>query len=123
MPGTGSGPGSEFGSPTGVISAQDPGFAQYQSQVRSKIMREWVQTHVGGELEHLRARITVRINASGDVISKSFAKSSGVPSFDNSAMRAVERASPFPPPPALVQAEALREGFIVDFSSRVLGRK
>jgi TonB family protein len=121
-PGT-PGQGSPFGSPGGTLSAADPEFANYQSQVRSKIIREWVRTHTGGaEGDPLRTRVVVRINASGNVISTSFAKRSGDASFDQSALRAVERASPLPPPPAIVMAEALNEGFVVDFSSRMLGR-
>jgi colicin import membrane protein len=115
-------PSSTFGSPTGEVSPRDPGFASYQGQVRSKIVREWIRTTAGGESEPLRARILVRINASGNVISRSLAKSSGDASFDNSALRAVDRASPLPPPPPGIQAEALTEGFVVDFSSRMLGR-
>lgn len=116
------GPGG-VGSPAGKINARDPGYARYQSAVRSKIIRNWVRTHAGGETQKLRASIRVRINASGTVISKSFSKRSGDPSFDNSALRAVERASPFPPPPPGVKQEALKEGFVVVFSSRVLGRR
>ncbi len=115
------GPG--YGSPHGEITAQDPGIAQYRGQVRSKIIRQWIRTSSSAEDKILRARVLVRINASGAVISKSLTKSSGDGAFDNSALRAVERASPFPPPPEGVKGEALGEGFIVDFSSRVLGRK
>lgn len=120
--GSGTGPGPSFGSPAGEVSAQDGELVQYRSQVRSKIIREWVRTAVGGNGETMRARILVRINASGAVISRSFAKTSGDPAFDNSALRAVERASPLPPPPPSAQYEALNEGFVVDFSSRMLGR-
>ncbi len=114
--------GPAYGSPHGEISAQDPGIAQYRGQVRSKIIRQWIRTSSSAEDKVLRARVMVRINASGAVISKSLTKSSGDGAFDNSALRAVERASPFPPPPEGVKGEALSEGFIVDFSSRVLGR-
>ncbi len=118
--GPGGAPGSPFGSPGGAVNAADPELARYQSSVRSKIIREWVRTTTGVEGETLRVRMVVRINASGNVISSSFAKRSGNPRFDMSAQRAVERASPLPPPPALVMAEALQEGFVVDFSSRML---
>ncbi|MDX1386625.1 MAG: cell envelope integrity protein TolA [bacterium] len=110
-----------LGTPTGSVQARDPGFAQYQSKVRSKIIRNWVKTHTGGESRRLSARIRVRINASGAVISKTFSKRSGDPAFDASAMRAVERASPLPAPPPGVKAEALREGFVVHFRARFAG--
>jgi TonB family protein len=89
--------------------------------VRSKIIKNWVRTHAGSDTQRLSARIRVQINASGAVISKSFAKSSGDAAFDNSAMRAVEQASPLPPPPPEIMAEALREGFVVDFRARIVG--
>jgi len=120
IPGSGK-PG--LGSPQGKISARDPAYARYQSRVRSKIIRSWVRTHTGNDNTVLRARVAVRINASGSVISKRLSRRSGNASFDNSALRAVGRASPLPPPPPLMKEEALREGFIVDFNSRVLGRR
>lgn len=122
-PGSPTRPGEAgLGSPDGTITARDPGYVGYQSQVRSKIIQGWVRTHAGSETQRLRARVLVRINAAGAVISKVLTQSSGDASFDNSALRAVERASPFPPPPEGIQREALGEGFVVDFSSRVLGK-
>ncbi|MCE9625869.1 MAG: TonB family protein, partial [Deltaproteobacteria bacterium] len=113
-----------FGNPNGEITGADPGYAQYQSSVRGKIIREWVRTGASPDGEQaIRTRIQVRINASGQVISKSVVKSSGDESFDLSALRAIERASPLPPPPEGIKSEALSEGFVVDFSSRMLGRK
>jgi len=117
-------PGPAFGSPNGEVTGADPGYAQYQSSVRSKIIREWIRASAGPDSEQaIRTRIQVRINASGQVISKSVVKSSGEESFDLSALRAIERASPLPPPPEGIKTEALSEGFVVDFSSRMLGRK
>lgn len=122
--GTGTSNVPTFGSPTGDVNAADPGYAQYQSSVRSKIIREWIRTSSGPEGEQaIRARIQVRINASGQVISKNVLRGSGNESFDLSALRAIERASPLPPPPEAIKGEALSEGFVVDFSSRMLGRK
>lgn len=120
-PGAPSAGQASLGSPQGQVNAQDPGYARYQSTVRSKIIKNWVRTHAGGEAQRLTARIRVQINASGAVISKSFAKSSGDAAFDNSAMRAVEQASPLPPPPPEILAEALKEGFVVDFRARLVG--
>ncbi len=111
-----------LGNPQGV-QARDPGFALYQSQVRSKIVRNWVRTHSGTETQRLSARVFLKINASGAVVSKSLVKRSGDSAFDHSALRAVEQASPLPAPPDGVKSEALREGFVVDFRSRVLGNR
>ncbi len=109
-----------LGSPGGKVGPRDLGYAQYQSSVRSKIVRSWVKTNAGGESRKLLARLRVQINASGQVISTTFIKRSGDASFDNSALRAVERSSPFPPPPSGVKQEALRGGFVIDFAGRVL---
>ncbi|HKY63917.1 MAG TPA: energy transducer TonB [bacterium] len=120
----GSGSGAPAGVPGGQIGAADPGLAQYQSTVRSKIVRTWVRANTGpDDGQAIRTRVQVRINASGQVIGKNVVKSSGNESFDLSALRAIERASPLPPPPPGLEAEALSEGFVVDFSSRMLGRK
>ncbi|MDL1872076.1 TonB family protein [Deltaproteobacteria bacterium PRO3] len=122
--GTGTGQVPAFGSPAGDVNATDPGYAQYQSAVRSKIIRQWISTGGAPQGEQaIRARIQVRINASGQVISKHVVRGSGNESFDLSALRAIERASPLPPPPEGIKAEALSEGFVVDFSSRMLGRR
>ncbi|MFO1463536.1 MAG: energy transducer TonB [bacterium] len=122
--GTGGASVPAFGDPNGVVGAADPGYAQYQSSVRSKIIREWVRASSTPDGEQaIRARIQVRINASGQVISKNVVRSSGNESFDLSALRAIERASPLPPPPEGIKEEALSEGFVVDFSSRMLGRR
>ncbi len=120
----GSGTAAPAGVPGGQVGAADPGLAQYQSTVRSKIVRTWVRANTGpDDGQPIRTRVQVRINASGQVIGKNVVKSSGNESFDLSALRAIERASPLPPPPAGLEAEALSEGFVVDFSSRMLGRK
>lgn len=118
----GTGTGASLGSPEGSVTARDTGFVQYQSKVRSKIIRNWVRTHASSNTQQLSARVKVKITASGAVISKALVKRSGDSAFDQSALRAVERASPLPAPPAAVEAEALRDGFVVDFRSRVLGR-
>jgi len=120
---SGSGQVPAFGG-SGEVGAADPGYAQYQSSVRSKIIREWIRASSTPDGEQaIRTRIQVRINASGEVISKNVVRGSGNESFDLSALRAIERASPLPPPPEAIKSEALSEGFVVDFSSRMLGRR
>jgi TonB family protein len=120
----GTGASAPAGVPGGQVGAADPGLANYQSNVRSKIVRTWGRANTGpDDGQPIRTRVQVRINASGQVIGKNVVKSSGSESFDLSALRAIERASPLPPPPAGLEAEAVSEGFVVDFSSRMLGRK
>lgn len=113
--------GNNNGAAGGNIAASDPILVQYQTQVKQKIIREWVRANTGGETEVLRTRVSVRIDAGGKVVSTSFVKKSGNASFDLSTIRAVERASPLPTPPEAIKAEALSEGFVIDFNSRMLG--
>lgn len=107
----------------GNIAAADPAVANYRNKVRQSITGHWVKTHVGDTGDNvLRTRVLVRINAAGQVISKALIKQSGNSGFDHSALRAVEQASPFPQPPEGIRREALTEGFVIDFNSRMLGR-
>ncbi|MCB1214836.1 MAG: TonB family protein, partial [Deltaproteobacteria bacterium] len=112
---------SALGSPEGDLRARDPGYVAYQSRVRSHIIRNWVRTHGQSNKTHLKARLQVKIDKQGQIVSKNFVKKSGDVSFDNSTLRALSKASPLPAPPESLAAEALREGLIVDFTDRVLG--
>ncbi len=113
--------GNNNGAAGGNIAAADPVLVQYQTQVKQKIIREWIRANTGVEAEVLRTRVSVRIDAGGKVVSTSFVKKSGNASFDLSTIRAVERASPLPTPPEAIKTEALSEGFVIDFNSRMLG--
>lgn len=46
-----------------------------------------------------KARVSFKIAANGGLASVSLRSSSGSPAFDKAALRAVQRAAPFPPPP------------------------
>lgn len=111
---------SAIGNPEGSVQAQDPGYVAYQGQVKSHITRHWIRTHGQSNQSHLTARLQVKIDPQGQVISKKFVQKSGDSSFDNSVLRALNKASPLPIPPPSLLSEATREGFIVDFSTRVL---
>jgi protein TonB len=47
-----------------------------------------------------KARVSFKIASNGGLASTSLRNSSGSPAFDKAALRAVQRAAPFPPPPA-----------------------
>lgn len=103
------------------VSPSDPEYLRYQAMVRSKIIREWivpsVYTDDGGK--NFKSRIEVMINDSGEVLSASLAGRSGNESFDQSALRAVRKASPFPKPPEKLEWEAYNEGFLIEFDPRL----
>lgn len=91
---------------------------RYRAQVRAGIHRQWAAP---GQLKDLpsakrpRAIIFVRINASGHIVSKGWVKRSGNAFLDESAMRAVGRASPLPAPPPEIKQLVLQQGFNIDF--------
>lgn len=98
----------------------NPEYLKYQAQVRWKIMREWiVPIKFTEEGSRLNARLEVMINLDGDVVSIRWASRSGNASFDQSAIRAVKKASPFPKPPDSLAWEAYNEGFLVEFDPRI----
>lgn len=101
----------------------NPEYLKYQAQVRWKIMREWIvpvkYTETG---QGYNARVEVMINMDGDVVSIRWASRSGNASFDQSAVRAIKKASPFPKPPDSLAWEAYNEGFLVEFDPRIKAR-
>lgn len=103
------------------VSPSDPEYIKYQAMVRAKIIREWivptVYTSDGGK--PMSARLEVLINMDGEVVSTRWERSSKNGSFDQSAVRAVKNASPFPKPPDRLAWEAYNEGFLVEFDPRL----
>ena len=101
----------------------NPEYLKYQARVRWKIMREWIvpvkYTEMG---QGYNAKVEVMINMDGDVVSVRWASRSGNTSFDQSALRAVKKASPFPKPPDMLAWEAYNEGFLVEFDPRIKAR-
>lgn len=103
---------SMFGGENGT--ALDPARIAYYNALIRKIQNVWVLSKDKFD-GALLARIEVMIDANGRVVSTSFGKTSGDGSFDESALRALKLASPFPIPPPSVRDEALKEGFGVTF--------
>ena len=88
---------------------------KYRALVKARIRRQWIPpTNLGSTRPVVR--ITVFISKSGNVLSTTWAKRSGNEAFNQSALRAVRRASPFPIPPAPLKWEAYKEGFSVVFN-------
>lgn len=99
------------------VSPSDPEYLKYQAMVRAKIIGEWIVplrfTEDGGE--RLNARLEVLINVDGEVVSIRWNSPSGNATYDQSAIRAVKKASPFPKPPDRLAWEAYNEGFLIEF--------
>jgi TonB family protein len=103
-----------------VLPIDNPEYALYQAKIRKKIIAEWTLpiSYVNQDLTYT-TRIVVKINSLGNVIQAHIDKQSGSSAFDLSAMRAIERASPFDTPPVSMREEAVQEGFLIEFQPKM----
>ncbi len=77
----------------------------YFGMVRERVKGFWVIPDTVAEEEGMEAVVVVTIDKNGLVLTSRFERVSGNPYFDQSAMRAITKASPFPPPPGKVPLE------------------
>ena len=101
---------------TGSISldVSDFPFTYYLRQIQAKISERWVPPRAaahGGE----RVIILFEIDREGRIKEPSLERSSGNSLYDQSALRAVSEASPFPPLPPEFKAPSLRVHFGFEF--------
>ena len=113
--------GFTYGTATGpYISPEDPEYVMYQAKIRQRIMNEWIMPlKLADEALGLICKIVVHINSQGDVMETEWDQKSGNPSFDLSAMRAIEKASPLDIPPDRLKYEVFNEGFTVEFKPQM----
>jgi TonB family protein len=95
--GYGVGPGA--GS-SGVIESAD--FLLYCQTVKKKIQDAW---NFAGKNPKLTATVTVGINPDGSLNAVRVSEASRDPAFDDSVVRAIRLAAPFPPPPEKYRAQ------------------
>ncbi|MEF9475716.1 MAG: cell envelope integrity protein TolA [Candidatus Mariimomonas ferrooxydans] len=69
----------------------------YYSIISRKIWQQWVYPDI--ETSGLEVIVSIKIGKNGKVISLDIEKPSGNKLFDRSALKAISRASPLPPPP------------------------
>ncbi len=115
--------GVPFGSDSGpFVSPDDPIYVLYQAKVRRRIMDAWVLplSFSGGEIPY-SCQITVKINNMGKVVRAEFEQRSGNEPFDQSAFRAIYKASPLDIPPEKLKREAVQDGFLIEFDPEVKG--
>ena len=87
-------------------------FILYTQQVKQRVKQSWiVAEHKSG----LTAVVRFGILANGEVVEVELAERSGDTVFDESAIRAVRKASPLPPPPAAYRNEFTRQKVEVIF--------
>jgi TolA protein len=91
------GKGYGVGSGTGSMGIQqDPEFLLYYQTVQDKIKKAW--NFFGGSND-LTATVDFSIGPDGTLTAAKIGNSSKDPAFDDSVIRAIKRAAPFPPPP------------------------
>jgi TonB family protein len=91
--------GKGYGVGPGTGSAgilQDPEFLLYYKTVQDQIKKAW--TFTGGSND-LTATVNFAIGPDGTLTGLKIGTSSNDPAFDDSVMRAIRRAAPFPSPP------------------------
>lgn len=76
---------------------EQAGSDSYYALITEKIWSHWVYPDF--ELAGLEVIVSIKIDSKGNVLSHVIEKSSGNVLFDRSAVRAVSKASPLPPPP------------------------
>ena len=69
----------------------------YYTKITKEIWQQWVYPNVGKK--DIEAVISIKILMDGTAIVQKIEKSSGNSIFDKSALRALAKASPLPPPP------------------------
>jgi len=82
---------------TSSPQGQRGGPADYYSMITEEIWQQWVYPDTGKK--DIEAIISVKILRDGTAIVQKVEKSSGNGLFDRSAIRAIAKASPLPPPP------------------------
>ena len=110
--------GYTVGSNTGKsMSPTDPEYVLYQAKIRQRIMNEWIlPMKYSTEASGLICKVVVHMNDRGEVIGTEWEQKSGNPSFDLSALRAIEKAAPLDMPPERLKYEVYHEGFIIEFN-------
>jgi protein TonB len=97
-----------------AVDASEFPFTYYLRLIQSKIGERWTPPRAaatGGE----RVTVLFEIQRDGQVREPSVEKSSGNALYDQSALRAVTEASPFPPLPPEFKASSLRVHFGFEF--------
>jgi TonB family protein len=97
--GSGYGVGSGAGS-AGILQSAE--FLLYCQTVKKRIQDAW---NFAGKNPKLTATVTVGINPDGSLNAVRVSDASRDPAFDDSVVRAIRLAAPFPPPPAKYRAQ------------------
>jgi colicin import membrane protein len=72
-------------------------FDDYFAKITKQIWQQWIYPDIGKK--NVEAIISIKILKNGTLIIQNIEKSSGNPLFDKSALKALTKANPLPPPP------------------------
>lgn len=104
------GPGA--GHSISPLAGGDLEFAWYRAQVTSALYSNWQRPILTGLREPIEVSVGFDIDRDGRVLNLRVEGSSGVPSLDRSALRAVGDASPLPPLPSNWRQPRLEAVFV-----------
>lgn len=83
-------------------------FKAYYLKLREAIYSKWIFPN--DSKKDMMTIISLKISRAGNLIERYLERTSGSPAFDNSAIRAVEKAAPFPPLPESFPDEFMEVG-------------
>jgi colicin import membrane protein len=113
-PANGSGPTTLSGAPgpggSGVVRGLE--FIMYTEQVKRRVKESWIVTE---KKPGLTATVRFGVQPDGEVFAIELVKRSGDRAFDESVVRAVNKANPLPPPPQMYQQEFATQKVEVTF--------
>ena len=113
-PSSGSGPTTLGGVPGqgggGVVRGLE--FIRYTEQVKRRVKESWIVTE---KKPGLTATVRFGVQPDGEVFAIELVKRSGDRAFDESVVRAVNKANPLPPPPQTYQQEFATQKVEVTF--------
>lgn len=107
--------GAADGDPEGDSAHQEG--ERYFGLLRAVVRRNYDVSDTIPEAERraLRAEVSLRIGAGGEVLEVRLSKVSGNELFDSAVLGAVKKASPFSPPPETLRATLRKEGVAIVF--------
>lgn len=86
---------------------------QYISELDAKIKRNWTKPR--WIKDELKARVRIKIDQNGTLISKVLEISSGEPAYDDLVLETIDRSTPFPAPPEKFIDIAAVRGILIGF--------
>jgi TonB family protein len=114
----------QFGDPEGVPGTQadygemgmdDRILMLYLARITKAVQQNWVRPMGVPETAKVNVSIFLRIDAGGGVFDARIDRTCGYAAADRTALQALQKSAPFPPPPPSVAASIRREGVALIF--------